>query len=288
MAWGVALSQEPSHPQHPLADELHALRVDERAPQLRHHHPWIVRFHPVHQDGALGLARDDVEGQILARVSARGDGRLAPAERVRILLLHRQGQRRARRGPSPVMAVRAVRVQVRSGALLQRPRVRLVPHRAPRHRPRLRRTLQVAHARQPRELVLGSLVIGIVPVEVPRLEPDGCQALGALVAALALVHVGDHVVDEELVPRGVRHLHRAAAAHHLQRGVRALLVPHVGQRHPASPGMHQDPRLHQPEALVRIARRPPRALRRHAAIGRVHERLGEDRAHREIERLRLL
>ena len=105
-----------------------------------------------------------------------------------------------------------------------------------------------------RELVLGPRGVGEVAVQVPGLRADRRHGLARLVAALALVGVGDDVVVGPRLAVGVDPLHVDGVAGDVERGLGLGLVPDVGQADPAVGLALQDAGLDQPPALRRVAR----------------------------------
>ena len=149
-----------------------------------------------------------------------------------------------------VVAVGAVDLEPGAGAGVERAALRVVPDGQPGRLDRGRRTGQRPEPAPVGELVLRPLAIGEVAVQVARLRADRRHGLAGLVAALALVGVGDDVVVGPRAAVGVDPAHVDRVAGDVERGLGLRRVPDVGQADPAVGLVLEDPGLDQPAALA--------------------------------------
>ena len=103
------------------------------------------------------------------------------------------------------------------------------------------------------ELILCAVGVGEVLVEMPRLGTQRLKVVALLVAALALVGVGNDVVVRAVRAVFVDPAGVDQGSGHLPRGLGLLVVPDIGNAHPAVGLALQDARLEEAAAQLRIA-----------------------------------
>ncbi len=235
------------------------------ATELRHHHARLVRFHPVHEDRALRRTRRDGD-TMAARAAACRHRPLVDALRCQPRLIVLEVQPRVRGKAGAAVAVAAVHI-----------------HKGPR--PRGERLGRIVPARQPCRCLGqpgqptgprpgGKLVftMAIQPaVEVLHRRADRRGGGALLMALLALVGVRHGIIEAARPPLRIDEADRDMRSGALQHGLGLRGVPHIGERHPAGLAPHQQPRLDDPQLLVRRAKigRIAKALYQHGADGKV-------------------
>ena len=233
------------HRRDPLADQRQSFLVHQPLAELGHHDAGVGRVDPIDEDRLVGLPGDDVE-LAPARAAARRDRRLEDAVGRGVGLRGQQIEPRVPRGAFGVVAVGTVDLEPGACPGVEAAALRIVPDResgcgagggAPAKRPARVQCV---------ELVLGPRGVGEVAVQMAGLRADRRDGLARLVAALALVGIGDDVVVRPRLAVGMDPPDVERAAGDLERGLGLGLVPDVREADPAVGLALEDPGLDQP------------------------------------------